>query len=123
MKGGFGRIGANPKKMKQMMRQMGISVNELSDVEEVTIKTANANIIFRDAVVTVMEMQGSKMYQIIGTPEEHSREQDEAESNYLSKEDIELVMEKAGCTEEEAKSTLKETKGDLVEAITKLACE
>ena len=116
MRGGFGRgITQNPKKLKQMMKQMGISVEEISDVEEVVIKTADSDLIFKDATVTIMEAQGSKTYQIIGTPEERPKVS-------ISPEDIEIVMEKAGCSEEVATSMLMETKGDLAEAISKL-CE
>ncbi|MHC1636174.1 MAG: nascent polypeptide-associated complex protein [Candidatus Methanospirareceae archaeon] len=113
MKGGIGKI-TSPKKIKQMMRQFGISMGEIKDVEEVIIRTTDADIVFKDPVVTVIDAQGSKMYQIIGTPEEHPKDN-------IPKEDIELVMEKVGCSEEEARAALIESKGDLVEAITKLS--
>ena len=41
--GGIGGRGMNPAKMKQMMKQMGIDVKELKDVQEVVIKTADSN--------------------------------------------------------------------------------
>jgi NACalpha-BTF3-like transcription factor len=34
---------------------------------------------------------------------------------------VAIVMEKAGCSEEEARATLTETNGDLAEAIFRLA--
>ena len=43
--GGVGGRGMNPAKMKQMMKQMGIDVKELQDVQEVIIKTADSNIV------------------------------------------------------------------------------
>ena len=46
--GGVGGRGMNPAKMKQMMKQMGIDVKELKDVEEVIIKTADSNIIIEN---------------------------------------------------------------------------
>jgi nascent polypeptide-associated complex subunit alpha len=118
MRGGFRKgMGMSPKKLSQMMKQMGISVEEMDDVEEVVIKTADAELIFDDAIVTVMETQGSKIYQIVGTPE--SRPKHESVMS-ISQEDVEIVMEKAGCDEEEAKAALTETKGDLAEAISRL---
>ncbi len=126
MRGGFRKgISLSPKKLNQMMKQMGISVEELSDVEEVVIKTADAKLVFEDAVVTVMDAQGSKMYQITGTPVKRSKSESELEPEpvvSISPEDVEIVMEKAGCSEAKAKATLTETKGDLAEAISRL-CE
>ena len=69
MRGGFRKgVGLNPKMLSQQMKQLGISLEELPDVEEVVIRTADAEIVFEDAVVTVMDAPGSKMYQITGTP-------------------------------------------------------
>jgi nascent polypeptide-associated complex subunit alpha len=123
MHGGFRKGGGlNPKKLSQQMKQMGISLEELSDVEEVVIKTTDAELVFEDAVVTVMDAQGSKMYQITGTPVKRPRTEPGLEpEGSISQEDIEIVMEKAGCSEAEAKAALTETKGDLAEAIFKLS--
>ncbi|MCK4475981.1 MAG: nascent polypeptide-associated complex protein [Methanophagales archaeon] len=126
MRGGFRKgISLSPKKLDQMMKQVGISVEEISDVEEVVIKTADAELVFEDATVTVMETQGSKMYQITGTPVKRPKPESELESTEvsISSEDVEIVMEKAGCGEKEAKAALTETKGDLAEAISRLCGE
>ena len=64
--GGVGGRGMNPAKMKQMMKQMGIDVKELQDVQEVIIRTADSNIIIENANVTIMKVQGSGTYQIVG---------------------------------------------------------
>jgi nascent polypeptide-associated complex subunit alpha len=120
MRGGFRKgLNLSPKMMNQMMKQMGISVEELSDIEEVVIRTADIELVFEDADVTIMDAQGSKVYQIVGTPIERPRSESEPE---ISPEDVQLVMEKAGCSEAEAKAALTEARGDLAEAISKL-CE
>jgi len=123
MHGGFRKgVGMNPKKLSQQMKQMGISIEEISDVEEVVIKTADAELVFEDAVVTVMDAPGSKMYQITGTPVKRPKTESELEPVVsLSQEDVEIVMEKAGCSETEAKAALTETNGDLAEAIFRLS--
>jgi len=128
MRGGFRKgVDLSPKKLSQMMKQKGINVEEISDVEEVVIKTTDAELVFDDAAVTVMDVQGSKMYQITGTPVKRPKSEpgsvleSEAEVSILP-EDVEIVMEKAGCSEAEAKAALTETKGDLAEAISQL-CE
>lgn len=123
MRGGFRKgVGVNPKQLSQQMKQMGISVEELSDVEEVVIRTADAELVFEDAIVTIMDAPGSKMYQITGTPVKRPRTESEREPELsISPEDVEIVMEKAGCSEADAKAALTETKGDLAEAIFRLS--
>jgi len=121
MRGGFRKgVGLNSKKLSQQMKQMGINIEEINDVEEVVIKTADAELVFEDAVVTVMDAPGSKMYQITGTPVKRPKSEPEPEMS-ISQEDVEIVMEKAGCSEEEAKAALTETNGDLAEAIFRLS--
>ena len=125
MRGGFRKgVGLNPKVLSQQMKQMGISIEELNDVEEVVIRTADAELVFEDAVVTVMDAPGSKMYQITGTPVKRPRTESAPEPEpelSIAQEDVAIVMEKAGCSEAEAKAALAETKGDLAEAIFKLS--
>ena len=126
MRGGFRKgVSMSPKKLDQMMKQVGLSVEEMKDVEEVVIKTADAELVFEDATVTIMDAQGSKMYQITGTPVKRPKRELVSEQEHevsISAEDVEIVMEKAGCGAEEAKATLIETRGDLAEAISRL-CE
>ena len=58
----------NPRKMKQMMKQMGIDVEEL-DAERVVIETADGDdLVFDGAQVTKMDAQGQETYQIVGSP-------------------------------------------------------
>ncbi|MEM2924889.1 MAG: nascent polypeptide-associated complex protein [Methanocellales archaeon] len=110
---GMGR-GMNPKKLQQMMKQMGIEISEIEGVKEVIIRTIDKEIVFKDAQVTVMEARGIKTYQIIGTPVEKAIE------IKIPEADIKLVMEQTGSSEEKARAALIETKGDLAEAILKL---
>lgn len=108
-----GRI--NPKQMNQMMRKLGISVKEIENVEKVIIQTNTKEYVFDGAEVTIMDAQGQKTYQIVGNPRIVERKEE------IPKEDIELIMEQTGKTAEEAKKALEETKGDIAEAIMKLA--
>ncbi len=125
MRGGFRKgIDLSPKKLNQLMKQAGMSVEEISDVEEVVIRTTDAELVFEDATVTVMDVQGAKMYQITGMPVKRPKSELESEFEVsISSEDVEIVMEKAGCSEAEAKAVLTETKGDLAEAISRLCGE
>ncbi len=105
----------NPRQMNQMMRRLGISVKNIDNVEKIIIQTDSKEYIFENAEVSVMEAQGQKTYQIIGNPIIKERSED------TLKEDIKLVMDQTGKSEEEAKKTLKETNGDIAEAILKLS--
>ncbi|MCE8426185.1 MAG: nascent polypeptide-associated complex protein [Candidatus Methanoperedens sp.] len=111
---GLGR-GINPKKMASMMKQMGIDVNDIENVEEVIIRTPDKDIVFKDAQVTIMDARGMKSYQVVGTPQEIQREMN------IPQEDIKLVMDQTGSSESDSRNTLKETKGDIAAAILKLA--
>ncbi len=110
---GFGK-GINPRKMASMMKQMGIDINEVENVEEVIIRTPEKDIIFKDAEVSIMDARGMKTYQVVGTPQEVPREAK------IPEDDIKLVMEQTKSNEADAKKALIETKGDIAAAIMKL---
>ncbi|MGB9986333.1 nascent polypeptide-associated complex protein [Salarchaeum japonicum] len=124
MFGGGG--GMNPRKMKQMMEQMGIDVDEL-DAEEVVIRLKDGSeLVFADADVTLMDARGQETYQIIGDPEERestageieaSDDDSESESAGIPDDDVELVAARAGVSEDEAREALEATGGDLAAAI------
>ena len=105
----------NPRQMNQMMRRLGISVKNIDNVEKIIIQTDSKEYIFENAEVSVMEAQGQKTYQIIGNPIIKERSED------TLKEDIKLVIDQTGKSEEEAKKALKESNGDIAEAILKLS--
>jgi nascent polypeptide-associated complex subunit alpha len=112
----------NPKQMKAMMKRMGISQEDIQDVEEVVIKTRTKEIVFKNAAVTSMTVQGQKTYQIVGTPQERVRKKEEAhaEESGIPDEDVKLVMSQTGCSAAEARKALQETDGAPAEAILKL---
>ncbi len=112
----------NPKQMKAMMKRMGISQEDIQDVEEVVIKTRTKEIVFKDAAVTSMTVQGQKTYQIVGTPQERARKKEDtqAEEGGIPDGDVKLVMSQTGCSAAEAKKALQETDGAPAEAILKL---
>ncbi|MCK5459322.1 MAG: nascent polypeptide-associated complex protein [Thermoplasmatales archaeon] len=105
----------NPRQMNQMMRRLGISVKNIDNVEKIIIQTDSKEYIFKDAEVTVMDAKGQKTYQITGNPIIRDRSDD------TLKEDIKLVMDQTGKSEEEAKKALEDSNGDIAEAILKLS--
>lgn len=123
----------NPRKMEQMMKQMGIDVEEI-DAEEVIIKqTDGTNLVFDDADVTRMDARGQQTYQVIGEPREveggegggdttaESSEADEAAGvAEIPDADVEIVAERASVGKEQARAALEDADGDLAAAIDSL---
>ena len=105
----------NPRKMKQMMKQMGMEMEELEGVEKVVIYTPAGNYVFDDAQVVATTMQGVTTYQLSG----EARFEEAVPE--IPDEDVALVASQAGATEEAAKKALIETRGDIAEAILRLA--
>jgi len=110
----------NPKQMKAMMKRMGIDQEEVPEVEEVVIKTRTKELVFKDAAVTAVTVQGQKTYQIVGTPQERERKREEVKEGGIPEDDIKLVMSQTGCTATEARKALQETDGAPAEAILKI---
>ncbi len=116
----------NPQKMQQMMKQMGIDVDEI-DATEVVIKRADGDqLVFDNPDVTKMDARGQETYQIIGEPETvESAGEVEAEpasesGGGIPEDDIELVVQRTGATEADARAALEATDGDLAAAISRL---
>ncbi|MBI0583685.1 MAG: nascent polypeptide-associated complex protein [Methanomassiliicoccus sp.] len=118
-----GMRGVNPRQMKQAMKRMGITTDEIEGVEEVIIRTRNKEYVIKDAAVTVMDMQGQRTFQVIGeavVSDRASTPSAKASEPQLPEEDIELVMGQTGSTREQAVKALKESAGQPAEAILKI---
>ena len=127
----------NPRKMKQMMKQMGIDVEEL-DAERVVIETADgADLVFDGAQVTKMDAQGQETYQIVGSPDEVSDagaggataveggdepalDDADDEDEGIPEEDVKLVAQQAGVSKDEAREALEAANGEPARAIAAL---
>ena len=104
----------NPREAKRMMQRMGLNMNALPNVELVTIRTNQKEIIVEEPEVAVMEMQGQKIFQVTGG--EISEKTVERKSTVLE-EDVRLVADQSGSSLEEARKALEECEGDLAKAI------
>jgi nascent polypeptide-associated complex subunit alpha len=103
--------GVNPRQMQQMMKKMGISQEEIP-AEEVIIKTADKEIVISNPTVVKVKMSGKQTFQIDGEVSERSKEA-------FSKDDVDMIVAQAGCSEEQAKEALA-SEGDIAKAILKL---
>jgi nascent polypeptide-associated complex subunit alpha len=105
-----GMGGMDPRRMKMLMKQMGIK-NEEIDAKRVIFELDGKRLVIENPSVSAIEMQGQKTYTVAGNAKEESS---------IPEEDIKMVSEQASVSAEEAKKSLEETNGDIAEAIAKL---
>ena len=98
---------------------MGMSMGEMPDVQEVILRTDTKEITVKNPAVTVLEMQGQKVFQVTGgTITEKETEVEKTEKKLvLPDEDVRLVADQTGKSLDEAKRALQDTDGDLAKAI------
>jgi len=124
---GGGGGGLNPRKMKQMMEQMGIDMEEI-DATEVVIRADDRELVFEAPEVTKMDARGNETYTVVGSPEvrgdvaEDGDDETEADDDDggIPEDDVELVAQRAGVSKGEAREALEASDGDLAAAIDSL---
>jgi len=118
----------NPRQVELMMRRLGMTTEAVPGVEEVVVRTATKEHVFRSPEVTILNVQGTKTYQISGTPEIRPRGPVAAAPSSGAapapagppEEDIHLVMEQANVSREEAVEALVSVNGAPAEAILRI---
>lgn len=123
-----GAGGMDPRQLKQMMKKLGIEVEEIPDVREVRIVTGKGTFVVKDAAVTKMTAEGEETLQVQGTivegePAKSIAEQDESEDVELdiTEDDVQIVMDQTGVGKAEARKALEESGGNPAEAIIALS--
>jgi nascent polypeptide-associated complex subunit alpha len=127
--------GMNDRKMQQMMKQMGIDMQEL-DAEEVIIRTSDEELVFTDADVQRMDAQGQQTYTIVGEAESRALgsgddaavdeadagadDGDDEADDGIPEEDVELVAQQTGVSKSEAREALEAADGEPAAAISDL---
>ena len=112
----------NPREQRRIMQRMGMNMNAVPDVEQVIIKTPSKDIVVEQPEVAILEVQGQKIFQVIGgqvTEKAPERKAAAASPVVLkfSEEDAQLVSGQTGKSVEEARKALAECDGDLAKAI------
>ena len=110
--------GMNPKKVQAMMKQLGIAQQEI-DAERVIIEQEDKNIIINNPSVVKVNMQGQEQFQISGDVEEQNKEN--TEDSATIENDIQTIIEKTNCSQEQAQEALEKADGDIAEAIINLS--
>ena len=128
----------NPRKLNQMMEQMGIDIEEL-DAEEIVIRTGDEELVFDQPDVQRMDAQGQATYTITGEPETRAAGGEEATplgagdegtidagtgsesgGDGIPEEDVGIVAQRTGASEDDAREALEEADGDLADAVSRL---
>jgi nascent polypeptide-associated complex subunit alpha len=111
----------NPREQKRMMQRMGMNMDSVPDVQQVIIRTAGKDIVIDEPEVAILQVQGQKMYQVIGGQVSEQapsqRGVGAAAVPLFSEEDVQLVADQTGKSLEKAKEALQDCGGDLAKAI------
>ena len=119
----------NARQMQMMMRRLGMTTEELPDVQEVIVRTKTKEHVFQAPEVTILTVQGVRTYQVVGNPEVRARSAEGPAAGPAPRgptpagppeEDIRLVMEQANVSREEAVEALFQSNGAPAEAILKI---
>ena len=110
------RIGFDSRQTRRMLEKMGVDLQEIPDVEEVVIRTAEKDLIIKAPSVSEMNVKGLRIFQISGGEVEERLK----EKPKFTEEDIALVMQQANVSRERAIAALTDADGDLAKAILSL---
>ena len=110
----------NPREQKRLMQRMGMNMDSVSDVQQVIIRTPTKDIVIDEPEVAILQVQGQKMYQVIGgqvSEQAPSQRGTTTAKPAYSEEDVQLVADQTGKSLQKAKEALEECSGDLAKAI------
>jgi nascent polypeptide-associated complex subunit alpha len=94
---------------------MGMSMDAVSEVENVVIRTSRKEITIEQPEVAILEVQGQKIFQITGG--KITEKVVERKPSGVAEEDVKLVADQTGKSIEEARRALEDSGGDLAKAI------
>jgi nascent polypeptide-associated complex subunit alpha len=110
-----------------MMQRMGMQMQEISGVTRVIIQSPGKELVIEQPTVTSINVQGQKMYQILGGRTMERSPQAATATGVaaavekpeikIPEEDVLLVSQQAKVSMEKARETLAKCDGDLARAI------
>ena len=120
----------DPRKMQQMMKQMGVDFDELDATEVVIRLQGGEELYFDDVDVTNIEAQGQTTYQVVGEPTRREADEgtgsggesegDTEAADAIPDADVEIVAQRTGASEADAREALEAVDGDLAAAVDRL---
>ena len=102
------------RRARRMMKQMGLKMDELDDIERVILQGPRREIVIEGPTVAAINMQGQRIYQVAGGRETEKTLEKVQE---IPEEDVLLVSQQTGVSMERAKAALEDAEGDLARAI------
>lgn len=105
------------RETKRIMKRMGLSMDVMSDVEEVVFKMGSKEMIIEDPEVAILNLKGQKVFQVTGGKITERALVNEKKIVTIPAEDVRLVADQTGRGVEEARRALEESEGDLAKAI------
>jgi len=109
---------------RRMMQKMGMQMDEIKNVSRVIIQTPQKEIVIEGPMVTSINVQGQKMYQVTGGKLVERAPQtatvtgsEEKKPLTIPEEDVLLVAQQGNVSLEKARATLIKCEGDLAKAI------
>ncbi|MEM3637868.1 MAG: nascent polypeptide-associated complex protein [Conexivisphaerales archaeon] len=104
------------RQARRLMERMGLTMNQMNNVIEVTIVSKDKQIKLKNPQVFEISAKGSRIFQITSEDVEESA----IKSSTIKEEDITLVMNQAGVDRDTAEAALQEAEGDIALAIMRL---
>jgi len=101
----------------RMLSGLGLDLKELGTADEILIRFPDKQLILRGASVIQVNLEGERVFQLIGGEVEEKAVEEMIEEYVPPDEDVALVAAQAGVDEDLAREVLKEVKGDLAKAI------
>ncbi len=101
-----------------MLGNLGLNVKELGKADRVIIRFADKEIVLDGPNILEMKVENESIYQVIGGERVEGEAGEVRKEKYEpEEEDVMLVVAQTGASEEEARSALIESQGDLAKAI------
>ncbi len=108
-----------------MMARMGMQLKEMGDITKVIFEGGGRRIIIENPEVAAVVIQGQTLYQVGGGKVKEESMTSTSPSSpasapvpvTISPEDVSLVSAQAGASQKEAEDALRQSGGDLAQAI------
>ena len=113
--------GMDPRRMKAMMRQLGIKSEDIDAKRVVFELSSGKRLVVDSPQVSAVDLGGQKTYTVMGEArEEAGASEGGTGAEEIPDSDVEMVAGQAGVSKEKARAALKDTKGDIAQAIENL---